>query len=599
MPHDGRWIVAACLHTSASDDLQSVGCAGDFHRCWPAFVASGPPHRCPAALVLPVVLLPFFMEGRSLSVGAFSLLALPVGAGYLLPLSMVLLLTVFLLFRPDVSDSNLDDASGALVLSSMFLGLVPSVVLTYFVNDIVIAASLTMSLVLGFAAFVCSLARKCLAHSEGKAPGCDALDTDLFSPPLSPREMQFVRLLLAGKAPAEIARETGTKASTVRTTLHRAYGKASVGGARELVALLEHGRTSTRSQRETTERPVLSREGCPQTRLWLVLAVFLVALAFGPLAIATSDWGSGTPWMVALSLAAYFLGIALALIGNSSHGKLLVGVGIVLPAGDEGPLAWAPLSALELSFAYVVAWRCARDVFLGTPIFLCGIALAAPLAVGVHRMGRRIRRGTVFLAAGTMVLLGLIALLRARIPAFSVLMGISLIFMLLQDRRYVATLAAWMTCFGLLLPFWIAVLNGVQDLTVFESQMLSSAFGSSSAVDIIVATVVVCCSALMCGTHILLVRSLEDEEAVAAYRVGRPDSSVRDRRFALLKSRALSNVQAEILLKTAEGATTKEIASTVGYAASTVQALRSASYRQLGIKGKVELVSLLSQVDGL
>lgn len=50
---------------------------------------------------------------------------------------------------------------------------------------------------------------------------------------------------------------------------------------------------------------------------------------------------------------------------------------------------------------------------------------------------------------------------------------------------------------------------------------------------------------------------------------------------------------------TAEGATTKTIAEDVGYAASTVQALRSASYRQLKIKNKAELVSLLSQVDNV
>lgn len=75
--------------------------------------------------------------------------------------------------------------------------------------------------------------------------------------------------------------------------------------------------------------------------------------------------------------------------------------------------------------------------------------------------------------------------------------------------------------------------------------------------------------------------------------------AARVRQLALLASRSLSDVQSQILLMTAEGATTKTIAEDVGYAASTVQALRSASYRQLKIKNKAELVSLLSQVDNV
>ncbi len=87
--------------------------------------------------------------------------------------------------------------------------------------------------------------------------------------------------------------------------------------------------------------------------------------------------------------------------------------------------------------------------------------------------------------------------------------------------------------------------------------------------------------------------------AVLEYRANGFTETARVRQLALLTSRSLSDVQSQILLMTAEGATTKTIAEDVGYAASTVQALRSASYRQLKIKNKAELVSLLSQVDNV
>lgn len=148
-------------------------------------------------------------------------------------------------------------------------------------------------------------------------------------------------------------------------------------------------------------------------------------------------------------------------------------------------------------------------------------------------------------------------------------------------------------------PVWVVLLNMVQDLTVFEPLFLASLLGQSSAVNVVVATVIVCWSVPMLVTHIALARSVEDEKAVLEYRANGSTEAAHVRRLALLTSRALSDVQARILLMTAEGTTTKTIAQDVGYAASTVQALRSASYRQLKIKNKAKLISLLSQVDNV
>ncbi|MFR7671279.1 MAG: LuxR C-terminal-related transcriptional regulator [Collinsella sp.] len=118
-----------------------------------------------------------------------------------------------------------------------------------------------------------------------------------------------------------------------------------------------------------------------------------------------------------------------------------------------------------------------------------------------------------------------------------------------------------------------------QDLMVFEPLFLASLLGHSSAVNVVVATVVVCWSVPMFVTHIALAHSVENRgPSWSTVRMGSP-KRLACASWLLLTSRSLSDVQSQILLMTAEGATTKTIAEDVGYAASTVQALRSASYR--------------------
>ncbi|MFR7798393.1 MAG: LuxR C-terminal-related transcriptional regulator [Collinsella sp.] len=92
------------------------------------------------------------------------------------------------------------------------------------------------------------------------------------------------------------------------------------------------------------------------------------------------------------------------------------------------------------------------------------------------------------------------------------------------------------------------------------------------------ATVVVCWSVPMFVTHIALAHSVENERpSWSTVRMGSPKRLACASWLAYIA--LLSDVQSQILLMTAEGATTKTIAEDVGYAASTVQALRSASYR--------------------
>lgn len=532
--------------------------------------------------------------------GISSASAAPIGLALLIPLAYFVLAAVLLFFCPYAFGRGQSDVSARSVLVAVPIGLVPAVEVAYFANDAAIIVSLTMGSAI--AAFVCTLLRKKRNNDSDIPRTSDPFDAGVFSPALSPREEQFVRLLLKGKTPAEIARETGTKPSTVRTTLHRAYGKASVAGSRELVALFAgEGDAAGPGLLQRHAGDMLTSVRTRRLFRYL-LTTFFILLAAGPLVMADSDWGSGVSRAVAFSLASYALGLGLLLSLHYAGEKLNREVALTRTDGAIGlgsPCVWAVLSAVEWSFVYIAAWRCICDPLMAAPVLLCGVASTASLAVGLRpfKVHARVRAIVPLVSIGAATLIH--AATRGRIHGFAVLTGMLLTYIVLRSCPQRKMLGIWMLCFGAAAPVWVVLLNMVQDLTVFEPLFLASLLGQSSAVNVVVATVIVCWSVPMLVTHIVLVRSVEDEKAVLKYRANGSTEAARVRRLALLTSRALSDVQARILLMTAEGATTKTIAQDVGYAASTVQALRSASYRQLKIKNKAELISLLSQVDNV
>ena len=532
--------------------------------------------------------------------GISSASAAPIGLALLIPLAYFVLAAVLLFFCPYAFGRGQSDVSARSVLVAVPIGLVPAVEVAYFANDAAIIVSLTMGSAI--AAFVCTLLRKKRNNDSDIPRTSDPFDAGAFSPALSPREEQFVRLLLKGKTPAEIAKETDTKPSTVRTTLHRAYGKASVAGSRELVALFA-GEGDTVGH-ELPQRHADDMVASARTRRLFryLLTLFFILLAAGPLVMADSDWGSGVSRAVAFSLLSYALGLGLLLSlhyagEKPNRGAALDRAGEAIWLGS--PYVWAMLSAVEWSFIYIAAWRCIRDPLMAVPVLVCGVASMASLAVELRPFKARARTRAIV----PLVSMGMVALIyataRGRIHGLAVLTGMLLTYKVLRNCPWCKMLGIWMLCFGAMAPVWVVLLNMVQDLTVFEPLFLASLLGQSSAVNVVVATVIVCWSVPMFVTHIALARSVKDEKAVSEYRANGSTETARVRQLALLTSRSLSDVQSQILLMTAEGATTKAIAEDVGYAASTVQALRSASYRQLKIKNKAELISLLSQVDNV
>lgn len=532
--------------------------------------------------------------------GMPSVTAASIGLMLLIPLAYLVLAAVPLLCCPRAFGRGQSDVFARSVLVAVPIGLVPAVEVAYFANDAAIIASLTIGSAI--AAFVCTLLRKKRNNDSDIPRTSDPFDAGAFSPALSPREEQFVRLLLKGKTPAEIARETDTKPSTVRTTLHRAYGKASVAGSRELVALFAGGGEAVGP--EPPQRHAGDMLASVRTRRLFryLLTTFFILLAAGPLVMADSDWGSGVSRAVAFSLASYALGLGLLLSLHYAGEKLNREVALTRTDGAIGlgsPCVWAVLSAVEWSFIYITALMCIRVPLMAVPVLFCGVASTASLAVGLRPFKVHARARAIVPLVSIGVAASIYAASRGRIHGFVVLAGMLLTYVVLRSCPQRKMLGVWMLCFGATAPVWVVLLNMAQDLMVFEPLFLASLLGHSSAVNVVVATVVVCWSVPMLVTHIVLVRSVEDERAVLEYRANGSTETARARQLALLTSRSLSDVQSQILLMTAEGATTKTIAEDVGYAASTVQALRSASYRQLKIKNKAELISLLSQVDNV
>lgn len=534
--------------------------------------------------------------------GMPSVTAASIGIVLLIPLVYLVLAAVPLLCCPRAFGRGQGSVFARSVLVAVPIGLVPAVEVAYFASDATVIASLSMGSAIAVAAFVYTLLREKRDNNSDTPRTSDPFDAGVFSPALSPREEQFVRLLLKGKTPAEIARETGTKPSTVRTTLHRAYGKASVAGSRELVALFA-GEGDAVVPELSRRHPDDMLASARTRRLFrYLLTLFFILLAAGPLVMADSDWGSGVSWAVTFSLSSYALGLGLLLSLHYAGEKLNREAALTRTDGAIGlgnPCVWAILSAVEWSFVYIAAWRCIRDPLMAAPVLFCGIASMASLAVKLRpfKVHAHTRAITLLVSIGVTALI--YATTRGRIHGLAVLTGMLLTYIVLRSCPQRKMLGVWMLCFGATAPAWVVLLNMVQDLMVFEPLFLASLLGQSMALNVVVATVIVCWSVPIFVTHIALARSVEDEKAVLEYRANGSTETARVRQLALLTSRSLSDVQSQILLMTAEGATTKAIAEDVGYAASTVQALRSASYRQLRIKNKAELISLLSQVDNV
>lgn len=362
--------------------------------------------------------------------------AASIGLMLLIPLVYLMLAVAPLLCCPRAFGRGQGDVFARSVLVAVPIGLVPAVEEAYFASGATVIASLSMGSAIAVAAFVYTLLREKRDNNSDTPRTSDPFDAGVFSPALSPREEQFVRLLLKGKTPAEIARETGTKPSTVRTTLHRAYGKASVAGSRELVALFAGEGDTVGPELPQRHADDMSASARTRRLFRYLLTLFFILLAAGPLVMADSYWGSGVTHAIAFSLASYTLGLGLLLSLCSAGRKPKRGDDLDGADGAIGlgsPCVWAILSAVEWSFVYIAAWRCVRDPLMAVPVLFCGMTSMASLAVGLCSFKARGRTRAIV----PLALIGVSALIyaatRGRIHGLAVLTGMLLTYIVLRS----------------------------------------------------------------------------------------------------------------------------------------------------------------------
>lgn len=131
--------------------------------------------------------------------GMPSVTAASIGIALLIPLVYLVLAAVPLLCCPRAFGRGQGNVFARSVLVAVPIGLVPAVEVAYFASGATVIASLSMGSAIAVAAFVYTLLREKRDNNSDAPHTSDPFDAGVFSPALSPREEQFVRLLLKGK----------------------------------------------------------------------------------------------------------------------------------------------------------------------------------------------------------------------------------------------------------------------------------------------------------------------------------------------------------------------------------------------------------------
>lgn len=145
----------------------------------------------------------------------------------------------------------------------------------------------------------------------------------------------------------------------------------------------------------------------------------------------------------------------------------------------------------------------------------------------------------------------------------------------------------------------LVLVNKIQDQLLAPNAATHLLFESADALLAVSWVLLGACS--LAGGPLLasLLKRLSNENATRAFLNASTDSSVETRTRALLIAHGLTDVQVELIVETLKGASTLELAKRFSYAPSTIKALRSATYRQLGVKGEQDLLALISEVIAL
>lgn len=249
-----------------------------------------------------------------------------------------------------------------------------------------------------------------------------------------------------------------------------------------------------------------------------------------------------------------------------------------------------------VGFFFEEVWRAAgSESYAGALVPAMGVLLLGGLGV-VALLDPRYRKACVVVGC-----LAAAALLPIPETSFSVACIALPAFLCILFRRLGALDFAprALLGFGFVAVASIVFVNHIQDTAYFEMPWLVDQFGGGRGYSSSVA-VAICIIALMAASACCwsFWRMAEDK-LVFNRRAALDQPGWQKREEAFLCARGLSDFQIQIIIGSLAGKSAREIARETNYSPSTIKAMRTASYRQLSVKGLKELVSLLSQVDGM
>lgn len=446
---------------------------------------------------------------------------------------------------------------------------------------------------------------------------------------LTPSERACVDLLAKKKSTAEVAAELGKSPSTVRVLLGRSYKKLNVASAAELDALLSSFKEESLPEKESSligNRRVA----------WAVSAraaiLLLVAL---PLAPYPCVWGLGREIYLPLGVGLFSAGTIRLICPVRAFARAAVLRSIPLALGSlccllklpflqpsaGQPLAIAlPLCTFAFGFMTVLLQEAPNEKSSLRPIDFAPLFIALCIGAIAEELWRDLGFFSIlpqlfplFLAitAGAILVLGRENHVFA---AFACLAGMSAIVFAGLDRG--GAFACCFLCaaaavrlvthfrmldtsvphiapaFGLGIIAADVVVGTFADRLSFNDVALRYLGGQTGLLALGGFALGIAFCAMGAATIAYCLHLLNDVSAVELGLTAGEDS--RTRVLGYLASQGLSETEAAVLYKIAEGMSGSEISEALNYSIGTINSLRSSGYVKLHIHSRRELISCIS-----
>lgn len=410
---------------------------------------------------------------------------------------------------------------------------------------------------------------------------------------LAPREAEIAQLFADGRTSGEIANLLSIKPATVRSALQRAYKKLGVGNKNEFMSLLNSETIATEikaDKPDITDDPAkIDATPKPLPPGWALALIVLVAFACViPTALDTQAWGAHRPWLYGIALIFVFCGISVMSF---------------LPRNDRrdevDDVLYAACVAIYLGFAWEETLR------LETPYGLADVTSPVLIVIGCMSLASIIarqnsngngKRVAITLAVAILALLSCL-LWRPSLFVISLCTFCELIYQAWrQSALRPSNVGACIVILGLSAIASDILVNKYGDY-IFGNDAWTDPFGGRQAFTMlcVICTIIAGIAAIFACT--LLARSIHAHSLASNVNESglEPDGRV----WHYLMGCGLNETQTSVLLMIAKGASSRQISDALGYSRGSINSARHVGYTRLGVRDRLGLVKLLSQVDSL